>query len=54
MKNKTIAEMLAEVGLNESEMNIFMESIKETKKAQLDDSVDAKAEILKMIKEEFK
>lgn len=54
MENNSIEEILDELNLNEREKQIFTSSIRETKLAQLNDDIDAKAEILEMIREEFK
>lgn len=54
MKNNSIEEILEELELTEHEKDIFIASIKETKLAQINDEVDAKASIFEMIREEFK
>lgn len=52
--NNNIDEILDEQDFNVREKQIFSSSIRETKLAQLNDDIDAKASIIDMIKEEFK
>ena len=53
-KNYSIDEILEKLNFSDDEKRIFTSSIRETKLAQSNDEIDARAEIFEMIKEEYK
>ena len=52
--NNNIDDILDELELTDREKQIFLSSIRETKLAQINNDIDAKAAIIEMIKEEFR